>query len=184
MLNKENINLTKEMELLVDKYVQHYKTDFQYDKELILDENYNSNTFYWMLRKSGTHLMNNNTILIKNDYSNTLALYYNKDKKEIVKIYKIDIEKRGKKYAYGNITEIEKNNFTKFIKDNTKIPKGIQRNIFYANKDNKVENKTIDIYYTDDFREKYNNNEINYILDILKINKEQIEKTYTNKYYL
>ena len=117
MEKSKDINLFDFMQEKVDILVKAYKTDFDYDKDALLDKKASSNIYYWYLRECGTELLRDYEIFAKGSWDNTKATYY---KDEALKCYKIEVTKRGTKYAYGNIEEIKVSKFVKFVEDNTK----------------------------------------------------------------
>lgn len=176
MLNKSNINLTKLMEQLVDKYVEHYKTDFNYDKESMLDKEFNTDTFYWILRNCGTNLLSSQRIFATGDYTNFEATYYgNQD----VKIYKIIIKKRGKKYAYGDVQELKNDKFLAMVTENSKPPQAVKMTIIFKDNTGKAVRNEVEIQYNK--RQKLNE-ELYYIQEELRINKAQITRMYIQEY--
>ena len=96
-------NLFEKMQHIVDEKVKHYKTDFEIDKETLLDKNYADNIFYWSVRDTGTNLYLKSKVFIKDSGDNDIAKYYLNNST----FYKITIEKRGRKYVYGNIVKVD-----------------------------------------------------------------------------
>lgn len=179
MFRKENINLTKVMKELVEKYVKYYKTDFKYDKETMLDTNYSTNEFYWMLRESGTWMLSPNSLFAKDSSANNTALYY---RNEDILIFKLNINKRGKKYAYGDIKEIKRDDFMQMVLKNTKEPVGVKRIEIIKDKDPAKKNKkvTVDIFYNEKCSQS---NEFECMLEKLNVCREAITASYVEKYY-
>lgn len=179
MFRKENVNLTKVMEEFVEKYVKYYKTDFKYDKETMLDTNYSTDEFYWILRECGTNMEGSNRIFVKDDSSNITALYYcNED----IHIFKIIINKRGSKYAYGNILEIKKDDFIKSLEKNSRRPVGVKMVEFIKNKDSDKKNKKVevDIFYNERCSQR---NQFECMLNKLNLCRENIAASYVKQYY-
>lgn len=96
-------NLNKELGMIVDKYVKYYKEDLHHDIEVLLDKNKMSDTFIFLVRTSGTHLYEKNKLFIEEAGERVDFLYF---KDSFLKGFEVNVSKRGKKYVYGDITEI------------------------------------------------------------------------------
>lgn len=109
-------NLFNIMAKIVEENMIAYKDDFYvYDKQILLDKNSSSNTFYWMVRETGTNIFDANKLKYKETFEYTDATYNLKYRK-IKAIYKIQIEKRGRKYIYGSIEKISIKAFEDVVK--------------------------------------------------------------------
>lgn len=79
MIKAYDINLFDVMAAEVEKYLDSYKDDFYKSDRAILFNKKSvtrCNVFYWMLRPSGTTLLNENLMLIKNTYYNMSAYHW------------------------------------------------------------------------------------------------------------
>ena len=96
---------------LVEKYVKHYKTDFKSDIEMLLNKNYKTKHFYWILRECGTNLYEDIESFIQGTFPNHAVKYYLNSESEKAHIFEVIIEKRGRKYFYGEVKELNKKKF-------------------------------------------------------------------------
>lgn len=111
----ENINLFEEMEKIVDRVVVCYKDDLIHDKKALLDpkEIKEGNKFYWYVRDSGTDLIRENQVFVKNSWNYNKATYYLDICKEI---YEVEVKKLGRKYVYGDIKKVAKKDMENLLK--------------------------------------------------------------------
>lgn len=107
-------NLFNIMGELVDKHVKYYKEDFEIDKKIIL-KNKDSQKYYWFLRETGTEIFNADELKEKQAKVHRERAEFWLDKTR--HIYELNIDKIGKKYAYGYLKPINKNAFEKMLKD-------------------------------------------------------------------
>lgn len=105
-------NLFELMQELVEKNVKAYKTDFEIDKDIMLDKE-NGDEFYWYLRKCGTDIYEAEKVKFEGSEENTSAKYYLGQ--EGLKIFHIKIEKRENKYVYGTIEPVKNKSFENLI---------------------------------------------------------------------
>lgn len=85
-----NINKEQQLQRIVDRYVKAYKTDFEYDKQTLLQAE-KGDKFLWIVRSYGTHLINKNDVV-----NNETFLYWrghdNIDGGKDIKYYEIDAD--------------------------------------------------------------------------------------------
>lgn len=80
--------LFDEMSKIVEKNVKYYKTDF-YNIDVKSIENYDSNEFLWIVRESGTLILNINNLKYERSCDYISFLYY---KETDVKLYKVNLQ--------------------------------------------------------------------------------------------
>lgn len=158
------IILNDVMKEIVDKHVKAYKTDLNYDIEGLLDKN-RGNEYYWSVRDTGTDLIDKVPYLVKDTYAYCSALIHLQDSKH----YLIKVEKKGKKYIYGEVIPIKRKDFEKLIND-AKDPKDIKRvDVMVLTQDNRKLNMSYNKYNEDIFYD---------LLRDLKISREEYKARY------
>lgn len=167
MVNEKNINLREKMVELADKKLEHYKTDLDRDFNIMLDKEMPLGVYYWYIRESGTHMMPNHRVFVKDDWANTEAIYWAKYKP---KIYKINLKERKKKNFFGDIEELKLNDFIQIVKEGTKEAEGV--NIKVLTKKGEVLRTSVNGV----------KNAFHKALDNLNILSEDITLTYIEKY--
>ncbi len=104
------------MEKEVEKTVEHYKTDFYtHDKNILLKNTPEEKEFFWGLRRCGTELYRKNFLQCRGSYSN-IAAKFHLEQKNLLKIFKITVEKVGRKHIYGKIEKITAKDFEEYIR--------------------------------------------------------------------
>lgn len=114
--NNEEINLNLELQRLTEIYVSEYKSDCLHDLNIMKTCKEYGDEFYIYLRDCGTELMVKKHIYFRQSAAFLIANYY---KEAAIKLYSVNISRRGSKYIYGTITELPINNFIEDIKNNT-----------------------------------------------------------------
>lgn len=117
------INLNKRLKELVDKNVQHYKTDCDHDINIMLKKDY-GDVFYIYMRQSGTELMPEKFIYYKESTAYLLANYYKEENP--LKVFKVHVTKRGRKILYGTIQNVNKTAFLNDIERNLKTTEKVK----------------------------------------------------------
>ncbi len=97
------INLTEKMSELVNKNVEHWRSDLKYDFEIIKENKIN--TYLWILRQNGTQLYVKKNLL-EDEETRYVANYWFNEKKRKVFIIKVKEIKDG--IFYGEIREKKK----------------------------------------------------------------------------
>lgn len=93
------------MQTIVDKYVKHYKTDFDIDKKTMEEEP--EGVFVWMLRDSGTQLLNVEDLKWFETAAHTEGKYW---LYQTLKLYKVDLKNQ-------TIKEMKTETFEKLLAD-------------------------------------------------------------------
>lgn len=119
-MKKKYINLFKVMEKIVENNMIAYKSDFYiHDKKSLLNSKYKGEKiYYWFVRDTGTHLLDNKMLFNKNSMTNIIAEYFLEYNPLI---YKLTIEKVDRKYVYGNIQKLKVQDMYKLLNNIVKI---------------------------------------------------------------
>ena len=160
-------NLNKELGIIVNKYVKYYKEDLYQDIEVLLDKNKSSDTFIFLVRKSGTHLYEKEKLFVEEAGERTDFLYF---ENSFLKGFEINISKRGKKYIYGDIKEISIATLGQDINKNSKYYEKVSVKIV-KNDDTEVETTFLT---TDSYATSLNKHELLY---------EDVKKLYYLKFF-
>lgn len=157
--------LNDELLKIVDWYMDGYKEDVDADIQQILKQK-DINNFIWVVRKSGTMLFYEKNLMCKN--SGEHDCYMNFVGQTSI-VYKITITKRGSKYIYGALEKISKASLTEKVKNGRTCKEVL---IKIIKKDN------TEVFHTtpiDDLN-------LNSIMNVLKLNKEDISKIICKEY--
>lgn len=157
------ILLNKEMKSIVENEVSYYKEDLEYDFIIIRDAVKNCKNikeFIWFTRESGTVMMRENFIKVKNSNDNISFNYWNGS---IINCYRIKVEKACRANIYGSIEKLSIKKYFNEIKPKEEIYSKILGRFNLKN------GKVIENIY--DFSETYYRNAI--VKE--KINEELIE---------
>lgn len=118
MKKYKGVNLIDTMTQIVEKHMGNFKDDFyKTDKSILLDkkEISENKTFYWYVRRSGTHLLRPSVMFIKGTWNNAEACYCLDNTKLV---YKITIKKHDETSIYGDIEEMTKEQMKKILNEN------------------------------------------------------------------
>lgn len=86
----QNINKEYQLQKIVDKYVQSYKNDFDYDKQMLSVAD-KGDKFLWIVRYHGTHLINKKNI-VNDETLQYWREHNNIDGGQEIKYYEIDAD--------------------------------------------------------------------------------------------
>lgn len=110
------------MQEKVNKVVQHYKEDFNYDKTVIMKNISYDYGYYWLLRESGTQMCCEKDLKVAdNDWNSLEQIEYFKDY-NVKELYYIKIDKVVNGVAYGSIKKLDYDATLKKIKKQMRIP--------------------------------------------------------------
>ena len=84
------INKEYQLQKIVDKYVQSYKNDFDYDKQMLSVAD-KGDKFLWIVRYHGTHLINKKNI-VNDETLQYWREHNNIDGGQEIKYYEIDAD--------------------------------------------------------------------------------------------
>ena len=122
MVKATNVDLFKELGLLVDKYTDHYKTDLDIDKKTLIDAVSNKSNpaaqpMIWLCRASGTWLYPESEVFIQNSSANTTICYYaEKECGEVRAARIVEPQEQIGDTVYGNIYEVDYLTFVDKVK--------------------------------------------------------------------
>lgn len=141
-----NINLNKELGIIVNDNVEYYKEDLNQDLDVLLDKNKAYDTFIFLVRKSGTHLYEKEKLFVEEAGERAEFLYF---KDSFSKAFEVNVTKRGTKYVYGDIKELNLKTFIKDVSNKSNSNNKVSVKII-KNDDTVVETTflTKDSYYT------------------------------------
>ena len=165
---EEALLLNKELVKIADKFMEAYKEDVNIDIDLLLDENKLSNDFIWVVRKTGTHLYEEDKLFILDDGSRDDYLYF---KDYEVLVYRITVSKRGRKNVYGKLEKLNRKKLNDKVENNGKSFKNVHFKVLMKDDtineiDMPCESATIYSLATE-----------------LKVNVDDIKKVYRQKYF-
>jgi len=90
---RKPVELFKQMQSLVNKYVKHYASDFEIDKNCIMgtypESQSQSGIYYWYIRDSGTQLMSIENLAWKETSSFISAEFW---LSQALAIYQVDVK--------------------------------------------------------------------------------------------
>jgi len=146
MRKYENVDITAALGAVMEINTEHYKTDFQYDKEMFLKAAANpdaDNTrLLWMSRPSGTWCFKERDVLLKETHASHTWSYY-ADTKDTILAYAVDITGMENGKVIGNLYELDYRRHVEQLKRsalptasvNVKFQDGAQRRYSYADYD-------------------------------------------------
>ena len=159
--------LNKELAKLSDDYMEAYKEDINMDIELLLDKNKLSNTFIWVMRKTGTHLYEEDKLFILEDGPRDDYLYF---KDYEAKVFKITVTKREYN-VYGTIEKLNRKKLTSKVENDIKSFKYVHFKVLLTD----GSYKEVDLPCED--------TTIYSLCENLKIKVEDVKKVYRQKYF-
>ncbi len=103
----ENVNVLGVMRSIVDSHTKHYKTDFDYDIEIlkgaaVKPERINR-TFLWLCRESGTWLLRERDVFIRDTSENNTFRYYAEQTTKVILAYAVEATALNGNTVSGNI---------------------------------------------------------------------------------
>lgn len=116
------MRLLEKMSKEVAKWVEHYASDFDYDKEALLESKPGS-VFYWVLRKCGTNLYRDSSFIAAGKWNFLDQLEYYKD--DYRKIYKIIVEKAEECEVEGILQNCDFDKTLQQLRSQIKTPESI-----------------------------------------------------------
>lgn len=164
----EEVLLNKELVKISDNFMKAYKSDIDMDIEMLLDKNKLTNDFVWVVRESGSHLYEKNKLFILEDGSRDDYLYF-KDYK--VKVFEINVTKRGRKNVYGTLKKLSRKELTDKVLNNGKSFDNIHFKVIMKDDSTHeidVKSKDITIYT---------------LADNLNVKVDDIKKVYRQYYF-
>lgn len=167
-MEKAIVKLNDIMTDIVDKNVIAYKTDLQYDFELLRDKEQTTNKYYWLVRDTGTDMLPYPSFLIDGTFGLAEARYH----KASSLIYEINVSKRCSKNIYGSIRKISLKEFEKLLENPIHHDEieSVDILVYFKDQDGKRNKKNINLPFSLDL-----------FFDIIKklnISREQYEKRY------
>ena len=89
------VDLLHTMSTIVNMHTEHYKSDFDYDREMLLEAadktSEQDKTFLWLCRNSGTWLLNERSTFIRNTSENNTFLFYAENHFKDVLAYSVEV---------------------------------------------------------------------------------------------
>ena len=105
------VDLLHTMSTIVNAHTDHYKSDFDYDREMLLEAadkpNKQDKTFLWLCRDSGTWLLNERNTFIRNTSENNTFLFYAENHFKDVLAYAVEITGRDGDKVIGNLYALD-----------------------------------------------------------------------------
>lgn len=178
------MNLLNEIMLKrVNKYVESYKTDVEYDFKLIQDRNnYHLDVkkfenkdfkveekYYWILRKCGTQLLNQKEVFFLGSNDRVTFNYY-KNQNDIAAIYEIVVNDVVGEKIYGTIKKLKLDKVEEEIKSKSKVITSITIKVLVKDVKEPI------IFTTDSIDNK--KRDLYKILEQKKLEFENVVKTY------
>ncbi len=95
-LKFEAVDVLSALEQIMQIHTQHYKEDFDLDKELIqkmaVSENQEDQYWLWMSRPCGTHCLREREVYLQDSYENKVWLFYHEQTKDPILAYALNLD--------------------------------------------------------------------------------------------
>lgn len=106
-----NIDILSAMKGIVDTHVKHYQSDFAYDiaalKEAALKKERAERIFVWMCRKSGTWLLKEKNVFIRDSHEYSVFTYYAEQTRDSILAFIIEVVGADGDTVKGNIYALD-----------------------------------------------------------------------------
>ncbi len=116
-----NIDILSAMKGIVDTHVKHYQSDFAYDiaalKEAALKKERAERIFVWMCRKSGTWLLKEKDVFIRDSHEYSVFTYYAEQTRDSILAFIIEVVNADGDAVKGNIYALDYRNYYARVKD-------------------------------------------------------------------
>ena len=110
-LKLENIDLFAVMGSIVENHVEHYKSDFDFDKEILLNavkkESREESTYIWLCRTTGTWLLRERNVFIRDTSENNTFRFYAEQTSDNILAYVVEIKGMDGNTVVGNIYTLD-----------------------------------------------------------------------------
>jgi len=121
MQKYEHVDVISALGSVMDINTEHYKSDFQYDREMFLKAAANPDTentrLLWMSRPSGTWCFKERDVFLKETHAHHTWSYY-ADTKDSILAYAVEIIGKENGKVIGNLYELDYRQYVKQLKCN------------------------------------------------------------------
>lgn len=119
MRKYENVDIVAVLGSIMEINTEHYKSDFEHDKEMIMNAAVSpdgeNNHLLWLSRKSGTECFKERDVLIEESYANH-ALKYHAGTEDTILAYAVNITTMENGKAIGNLYELDYQEYVREVK--------------------------------------------------------------------
>ena len=106
-----NIDILSAMKGIVDTHAKHYQSDFAYDiaalKEAALKKERAERIFVWMCRKSGTWLLKEKDVFIRDSHEYSVFTYYAEQTRDSILAFVVEVVGADGDTVKGNIYALD-----------------------------------------------------------------------------
>jgi hypothetical protein len=108
----QNCDVFSVLQEIVERRVKHYKTDFEIDKEIILEASESDDPKHlkllWLARPNGTHCFVEADVYVKDTYPYNAWVFYGEQTNDPITAYAIELqESRFDGKIIGNLYELD-----------------------------------------------------------------------------
>lgn len=107
----EGVDILDALEKIMDLHTQHYKGDFDLDKELIqslaVSENPEDQSLLWMSRPCGTYCLREREVYLQDSYENKVWMFYHEQTKDPILAYAVHLDHMQDGKVLGTIYPLD-----------------------------------------------------------------------------
>lgn len=125
----QNVDVLETLQKIVEHNTSYYQTDFQYDKEKLLEAAGDRNgyrQFLWLSRESGTWCFPERDVYIENTSPHNTWEYYGGSRSDHVKAFWIELHDRKDDKVLGDILEIDYQKHLDYLCTHSFAPKQVE----------------------------------------------------------
>lgn len=115
-----NIDILNVMQTIVDSRVKHYRSDFEYDvqtlREAALKPERTDRTFVWMSRTSGTWLLHEQNVFIKESHEYSVFTYYAEQTRDKIHAFIVEAGSLDDGTVRGNLYALDYRRYYSHVK--------------------------------------------------------------------
>lgn len=115
-----DVNILSSLGEIVDRHLQHYKDDFDLDKDMIrkfsLSPDENDHYLIWMCRPLGTNCLREREVYLENTHENSVFRFYNEQTKDNVLAYALCLKETDGIIVKGDIYTLD------YVKEAERLP--------------------------------------------------------------
>lgn len=118
-----NVNVLSVMQRIGDAHIEHYRSDLDIDMSALRavagTEDGRGRTFLWLCRKSGSWLLNERNVLLRDSSENNTCRFYDEqDMGNEILAYIIEVSERRGRSVVGNIYSLDYAAYCEYIRQN------------------------------------------------------------------
>lgn len=115
-----NTDILKAMQTIVDSHVKHYQSDFEYDvqtlREAALKKERTERIFVWMCRTSGTWLLNEKNLFIRESHEYSVFTYYAEQTRDTILAFVVEVTGVDGGTVKGNLYAFDYKKFYEHVR--------------------------------------------------------------------